>query len=137
MIFFCKWCTKVQGWNIIFFIFGLASANMQQIKKYTDGSDVYSISTTFGEAGSKFSKNSCSLVFTDNLPSPVMAFAITFVMVYYIYVWRGYGTCIFYVLDSDSGNIQQIKKIMVVLKSVKLVLHLVKRAPNFPKIVAV
>ena len=32
-IFFCKQCAKVQGSKIIFFIFGLASSNMQQIKK--------------------------------------------------------------------------------------------------------
>ena len=52
-------------YHFLYFCFGLSENATDQ--KNTDGSEVYSISTTFGEVGSKFSKNSRTLVYTDQV----------------------------------------------------------------------
>ena len=48
--------------HFLYFWFGLSEYATDQ--KNTDGSELYSISTTFGEVGSKFSKNSRTLIDT-------------------------------------------------------------------------
>ena len=47
--------------HFLYFWFGLSEYATHQ--KNTDGSELYSISTTFGEVGSKFSKNSRTLIY--------------------------------------------------------------------------
>ena len=90
--------------------------------------EVSSQSTICGQVGSWCSKNRHTLVYKK---PPLWIF-------FSKWCTRAQGWNItFFLLGLDSANMQQIKKIVVVLKPTQLVLHVVKWAPNFPKIVAV
>ena len=58
--------------HFLYFWFGLSEYATDQ--KNTDGSELYSISTTFGEVGSKFSKNSRTLMY---IIQPLRTFKIS------------------------------------------------------------